>query len=340
MANNAKPRRAPGSQQPFVNLNPQYQIANQAPTIYDNYEPSTIWIQQVDTSGNPVNEIWIMSSTQNGAANWIQVAQQGGAGFFTSLVVEPGPITLNGLTEINEVGDADTYIGNVAGGSVTIIGVGLSLDSAAGSFIDIGAAQITTGTIIMGSSLTTGTISIGGTAGTGLITVGDSTGNQTLDLGVGTGNSTVNIATNATGVNAVTIGGTNASSAVTIRAGTTGGISLNSGGNVGVVSSTATAASPVATITKNNFEIITATFTGFTTASAATQAFTIDSNLILATSGLHVTLTNLNISGNGAEMTITNITQAVGSIVVNTVNSGAGALGAGDNVLISVWIMG
>jgi hypothetical protein len=100
MANNITPRRAPGAKQPFVNLNPAPQNANRPPTIYDNYDPSTIWIQPVDTSGNPVNSIWINASTQNGAANWVQVAQQGGAGVFSSLTVTPGNTFLGGSLSV------------------------------------------------------------------------------------------------------------------------------------------------------------------------------------------------------------------------------------------------
>src|SRR5580693_1705014 len=85
MANNITPRRAPGATQPFVNLNPQYQLAHRAPTIYDNYEPSTIWIEQTDINGNPVNTIWILASVQNGQANWVEVAPGGGAGTFNNI---------------------------------------------------------------------------------------------------------------------------------------------------------------------------------------------------------------------------------------------------------------
>jgi hypothetical protein len=88
-----------------------------------------------------------------------------------------------------------------------------------------------------------------------------------------------------------------------------------------------------------NNRVGVATFTGFTTASAGTQAFTITNSTVLTTSGVQVMVSNLNASGNGAQMGIQGITQAAGSIVVNTKNNGGGALGAGDNVLITFWII-
>ena len=84
MATNIQDRRAPGATQPFVTLNPAPVIANRPPTIFDNYETSTIWIQQVNTNGNPVNEIWILASVQNGQANWIQI-EAGGDDTFDNL---------------------------------------------------------------------------------------------------------------------------------------------------------------------------------------------------------------------------------------------------------------
>ena len=117
-----------------------------------------------------------------------------------------------------------------------------------------------------------------------------------------------------------------------------GEITLSSAGNVTMVPSTASVASPTAGSTQN-FNVLVTTFTGFTTAMGASQDFTITSSEILATSGIFVQVTNLDASTNGALMTMDGVTQAAGSIVVSTTNNGAGALGAGDNVIITVWII-
>jgi len=119
MAKNLVQRRAPGSVQPFVSLNPAPVIANRAPTADDNYESSTIWIQQVDTSGVPVNTIWILASVQNSVANWIEIAPGSGAGNFTSLTVNPGPVDFTG--DFTQEGDADI---NVEGAGTTNINTG------------------------------------------------------------------------------------------------------------------------------------------------------------------------------------------------------------------------
>jgi len=126
---------------------------------------------------------------------------------------------------------------------------------------------------------------------------------------------------------------------LTLQAGTGAtGLKLSAAGNVQVVPATGSSASPTASITMNN-RVGTATFTGFTTASAGTQAYTITNSTVLATSGIYCTVTNLNASTNGAQIGIQGITQAAGSFIVNTKNNGAGALGAGDNVLITFWVI-
>jgi hypothetical protein len=99
-----------------------------------------------------------------------------------------------------------------------------------------------------------------------------------------------------------------------------------------------TVASPTATVTSNN-RMVVATFTGYTTAGAATQNFTINDSNILTTSGLLVNIATLNTSGNGATLEITGIIQAAGSIIVETVNPTGAALGLGDNVIITVWVV-
>lgn len=85
MAKNITQRRSPGSVQPFVTLNPSPVISTREPTIYDNYDPSTIWIQQYDESGTPVNSVWILASVQNGQAEWIKVSSSGGEGVFKNI---------------------------------------------------------------------------------------------------------------------------------------------------------------------------------------------------------------------------------------------------------------
>ena len=135
------------------------------------------------------------------------------------------------------------------------------------------------------------------------------------------------------------IGSTTASAALTLQAGSgTTGLKFSAAGNVQMVPGTQSVASPTASVTMNN-RVGCATFTGFSTAAGGTQAFTISNTTVLTTSCVLVTVSNLNGSGNGAQMGVQGVTQAANSIIVNTKNNGAGALGAGDNVLINFWIL-
>jgi hypothetical protein len=117
-----------------------------------------------------------------------------------------------------------------------------------------------------------------------------------------------------------------------------GGVAISSNGIVSVAPDVATVASPTAASTQN-FRVIRTIFTGFTTAMGASQAFTINSTDILTTSGTFVQVTNLDASTNGAYLTVDGVVQAAGSLVINCTNNGAGSLGAGDNIVVSVWVI-
>lgn len=227
--------------------------------------------------------------------------------------------------------------------------------------VTIGLAA-TTGLITIGQSTAGQSISIGSAANTGTNVISIANGavaSGTTTVNIMSGNSgggtlAVNIAgdvaaTTATTIkigtgavaNLITIGSLTGAAALTLRSGT-GGISLATGattaGLVSVTPNTASTAAATSTVTLNS-RVLCTTWTGFTTASGATQAFTIVSSQILVTSAIIVTVANLNVSTNNAQMSLVGVTQSAGQIIVNTKNNGAGALGGGDNVLITVWIM-
>lgn len=97
---------------------------------------------------------------------------------------------------------------------------------------------------------------------------------------------------------------------------------------------TATAASPTATVVINGTGGI-ATFTGFTTASGAAQAFVITDSLVTASSNISATIQTFGT--NLAAMTIRNIVPGAGTFTVNTVNTGAAALNG--NVVITFQVL-
>ena len=111
-----------------------------------------------------------------------------------------------------------------------------------------------------------------------------------------------------------------------------GGIKLTTYGNLTVTSASGTAAG-VAAITLNA-KVGVATFTGGTTASGATQTFTITNDQITEGCGILVTVSNNGT--NDAKITLERVKTAAGSMLVMTKNNGADALN-GD-VIIS-WMM-
>jgi hypothetical protein len=278
-------------------------ISLRTPKTNDFAPIGSLWIY---TTGNAA---YILVSIVSNVATWNLLEASSGAGVFSSLTVTPGPVSLTGTTTINTSGAANTNIGSGTNtGTVTIGSTAHStavdifaptvdIDSSTGGGVTVGDS-ITTGSVSMATSLTTGGLVLGsnaGTAATTLIYGGSGTGGIVLQGGTG---------------------------------------STSSVGNVQIVPGTATSASPSASATLNQ-RVGVVTFTGFTTASAGDQAYTIVNSKILTTSFVMVSVANLNTSGNGAEIGVFSVTQAAGSIIVNTSNAGAGALGAGDNVLIS-----
>src|SRR6185369_899398 len=187
---------------------------------------------------------------------------------------------------------------------------------AAAHVLNVGSASAGNMTFTIASGSTFAIVGSGGT-----INIGHDAAANTIAIG------------NGAAANTVTVGSTSSTSSLTLQAGTGAtGLKLNAAGNVQMVPATSSTASPTASVTMNN-RVGVATFTGFTTASGSTQSFTITNSTILTTSGVIVTVANLNASAAGAEMTLLGVTQAAGSIIVNTKNNGGGALGAGDNVL-------
>jgi len=147
---------------------------------------------------------------------------------------------------------------------------------------------------------------------------------------------TVNIADGAA-AHTVVIGSLNTTAKTTLQSGT-GGISLATGattpGLVSVTPSTDTQASPAAASTIDS-RVGSVIFTGFTTASAGSQVFTITNSLVSATSAIFVCVSNLGAAD--AQMTLTRVKPGAGSFTVSTTNNGAAALNG--NVIVNFWVI-
>lgn len=178
------------------------------------------------------------------------------------------------------------------------------------------------------SGSSTGTVTIGNTS-SGAVTI-DSAADISL---TGTGSS-INLVATEAAADAIVVNASNGAGGIDLTTGG-GSIDLSSGGSVSMVPGTDTSASPSATATVNK-RVFKATFTGFTTASAGTQDFTISNST--HTAGAAVILSVANAGTNDAKMNIQRINvETAGSIVVSTVNDGAAALN-GD-VIISGWCL-
>lgn len=143
----------------------------------------------------------------------------------------------------------------------------------------------------------------------------------------------VNIASSQAAGTAVVITASNAAGGIDLTTGG-GSIDLSSTGLVSVAANTASVASPTATSTQN-FNVGSATFTGFTTASAAAQVFTITNSLVTTASVLLVTVCNEG--ANDAQMTVTRVKRIAGSFEVTCTNNGTAALNG--NVSVNWWLL-
>ncbi len=301
-------KRSPGVLQPFNFFNPDNVVAKRAPNANDAGLVGQFWFEPVNNVNAAVDGLWFFSRYNQGVPVWVQVAANGGGASFSSLTVTPGPTSITGSFTLI-AGTNTVHLADDAAAHEVIIGS------------NTGAAEV----LIQGG---TGGINLQG-AVAAPITIGAAAQTALIDVGVSSATNAVNV---GTGAGATTLGlGSSAGASATNIKGGTGGISLSAAGLVSVVPATGGAASPSAAATINA-RVGVATFTGFTTASAGTQAFTITNSEVLATSGLFVSVA---CPTTGAELTVTGVQQLVGSFVVNVTNNGGSAVAG--NILISFW---
>lgn len=147
-----------------------------------------------------------------------------------------------------------------------------------------------------------------------------------------TGGSVSLVATEAA-ADAIVLNASNAAGGIDLSTGG-GSVDISSAGFATVVAATDTQASPSATATINA-NVGRATFTGFTTAAAGTQTFVITNSVVTTSSCVLVSVCNEG--ANDAQMTITRVTRAAGSLSVATKNNGAAALNG--NVAVNFWVL-
>lgn len=250
----------------------------------------------------------------------------------TSVVVDSGSGALNLGT--NAVAHTVT-LGSVTGVASTVIQSGTgdvivtSTDAVTIDSAGVLELNSSAGVIGIGNDAVSQNINIG-TAGARAISIGNTTGATSVTVACGTGG--VSIGASAT-AHTTTLGGITTTSTTNIQSGT-GGVNLNGAGITTVVSSDNTIASPTASTTLN-VNVGSATFTGFTTAAAGTQDFTITNSLVTTSSKILCTVCNEG--ANDAQVNIRRITRAAGSFVVKVVNDGAAAVNG--NIIITFWVL-
>lgn len=192
-----------------------------------------------------------------------------------------------------------------------------------------------TGAISIGNALS-GAIAISGGATVDVDAVGALSLNSSaaaINMGNDAVAQAINIGTGAA-ARTLTVGNVTGATAVNVNAGT-GGFNVSSAGIVTIDAATDTQASPTAASTINA-NVGAATFTGFTTASAAAQVFTITNSLVTTSSQIFVTACNEG--ANDAQMTVMRVKRAAGSFEVTLKNNGAAALNG--NVTITFFVLG
>ncbi|HSX17210.1 MAG TPA: hypothetical protein VLH86_03860 [Patescibacteria group bacterium] len=134
------------------------------------------------------------------------------------------PLTLDSGTGTIAIGTgAQARTLNVGTGAAVVQTINIGGTGA--NVIGMGNTQAA-GSVNLGAAMTTGTINVGGASQTGTLTFGQSTASNTINIGAATtatGNTqTVNIGSAATGTgkSVITIGNTNAASALSLLAGT------------------------------------------------------------------------------------------------------------------------
>lgn len=328
---------------------------------------STAGAVNIDSGKDAASCIYLRANA--GTSETINIhADQGTGDASVNVHSDVGGITLDGgkaaATAVNiaasDVAGGVTVTTGTAGLTVTSTGA-VSLGAAAASDLTVtGAFDVTVATTLGSANITAGEAAadavylhasdvaggITATSGTGGL-IASTTGVATIDSAGAsyfkvtgafdlTAQSTagsVVIDGGEAAADAVQITASDVAGGVTVTAGT-GGISLNAGGDISATVATDSQASPTATATIDH-RIGSATFTGFTTAAAATEVFTISNSLVTAGSVILVTVNNLG--ANDAQMALTRVQPGAGSFVVTTQNLGAAALN-GD-VVINFWVI-
>jgi len=272
-------------------------------------------------------------------------ADQGTAVSSVNIHSDVGGITIaGGLGTSNAINlEANTAGGGIdidssTGGFDVLTTGAISLDASLASNLTVTGASVdltlssSGGSVILTASESAAdSIKIESTAGGIDILASGAAAGEDIDI-IATGSS-VNITATEAVANAIVLSASNAAGGIDITTGG-GSVDISSAGFATLLPVRDTQASPTAASTINT-NVGAAIFTGFTTASAASQVFTITNSIITTASNLFVTACNEG--ANDAQMSIMRVKRIAGSMEVTLKNNGAAALNG--NVTINFWII-
>lgn len=257
-------------------------------------------------------------ATEN-AAQAVYIRANGGTSETVQLHADQGT-AVNSIYLLSDVGGITleaTGLASADGINLTATAGGIDMDSAL--LTSITSTRDNAQAILVEATL----------GGIDIFASGASAG-EDIDI-VATGSS-VNITSTEAIADAIVLNSSNAAGGIDLLTGG-GEITINSGGNVTMAPATSSVAGTSLTI---NARVGVATFTGLTTAAAATETLTITNSALGAGDGVFCTVSNRGT--NDAQMTLTRVnTQTAGSLVVQADNNGAAALN-GD-VIVTFWII-
>lgn len=249
--------------------------------------------------------------------------------------------SVNANTSINTGTSTGTVaIGNALATAITADAVAISLDATdASNFTVTGAANLTlassAGAVIVDSGLNAvEAIYLHANAGASeTIRIRSDQGTSATSVDIESDVGGISLVAGLSAANAIVINATGGAGGIDISTGG-GSVDISSSGFVTMAPATDTQASPTAASTLN-VNVGAATFTGFTTASAASQVFTITNSIITTSSKIFVTVCNEG--ANDAQMTVMRVKRLAGSMEVTCTNNGAAALNG--NVTVNFWVI-
>lgn len=255
-----------------------------------------------------------------------------------NLLTGTGTKTLNvgnadGLSTSNILGPVNINVNqnnNVAINSGTSNGSITIGNTSAGAVVLNSASTIAIGDASAGAITvdTAAGISLDGATASNFTVTGAS-----QDLTLSSAGGSVNITATEAAANAIVLNAIDAAGGIDITTGG-GSVDISSAGFVTMLPVSDTQASPSDTSVLN-VNVGAATFSGFTTAAAASQTFIITNSVVTTASVVFVSVCNEG--ANDAQLEITRVKRFSGSLTVTVKNVGAASLNG--NVTVSFWVI-